>query len=474
MSLVQSERKKAWAPRSRRGCYTCRSRRIKCDEHLPVCNKCLASDRACRYPALRLDRDEPRELPTLASKAALHQREPPDWNLAQGMLFFATVLVPMYERGQVATTSYRKQFPSQPHISHFFFPTGFLMMVTSHRIKMVCAERGVPVERGQGLGIEHLWRSFFGYMALALENLNRHILARSPAWYVINRTVDLLANELHIVDSLWRSHLRGFFAIVQLYGGVDTILKTSARLPYTAMNYCLVFTAVGNACSPVHDQIDGLYSWSEEDILSIYTHTFYFCFASPSILFLAVFRITRLRILVASGQSVDELQTTAETIAHSVHRFPTTDWTESYALPDDPLRSLLAAIFKVAAILYGLLSLPPDLARPFAGSYWDDAANDPVESARLHYRDMLLDMVWPTAKKVQLSRLSWIFAVLGVAYLDGPEDVQQRILQSLRAILRMEDVGGGAATMLKMFPLYWASGKLGWEQCYYKPCQVLC
>lgn len=115
------------------------------------------------------------------------------------------------------------------------------------------------------------------------------------------------------------------------------------------------FTVVGNACSPVHDQIDGLYSWSEEDILSIYTHTFYFCFASPSILFLAVFRVTRLRILVASGQSADELQTTAETIAHSVHRFPTTDWTESYALPDDPLRSLLAAIFKVAAILYGLL-----------------------------------------------------------------------------------------------------------------------
>ncbi|KAK8147148.1 hypothetical protein G3M48_002045 [Beauveria asiatica] len=407
MSSVQSERKKAWAPRSRRGCYTCRSRRIKCDEHLPVCNKCLASGRACRYPDFRLDHGEPRELPKLASKAALHQKEPPDWNLAQGMLFFATVLVPMYERGQVATTSYRKQFPSQPHISHFFFPTGFLMMVTSHRIKMVCAERGVPVERGQGLGIEHLWRSFFGYMALALENLNKHILARSPA-------------------------------------------------------------------CPVHDQIDGLYSWSEEDIISIYTHTFYFCFASPSVLFLAVFRLTQLRILVASGHSAGELQTTAETIAHSVHRFSTTDWTETYALPDDPLRSLLAAIFKVAAILYGLLSLPPDLARPFAGSYWDDAANDPVERARLHYRAMLLDMVWPTVKKLQLSRLSWIFAVLGVAYLDGPEDVQKRILQSLRAILRMEDVGGGAATMLQIFPSYWASGKLGWEQCYYKPCQVLC
>ncbi|XWW99389.1 hypothetical protein V2A60_007399 [Cordyceps javanica] len=412
--------------------------------------------------------------PQLASKTALCQTEPPEWDLSQGMLFFATVLVPMYERGQVATTSYRNQFPSKPHISIFFFHTGFLMMVTSHRIKMVCAQRGVPVQRGQGLGIEHLWRSFFGYMALALENLNKHILSGGPAWYLINRTVELLSNELHMVDSLWRAHLRGFFAIVMLHGGVETILTTSARRPYIPMNFALVHAVVGNACSPARDQIDGVYGWSEQDILAVYTHTFYFVFGCPSVLFLAIVRITRLRTLVAGGQSTGALQTTAQDIAESVHRFCISDWTESYALPEDPLRSLLAATFKTAAILYGLLSLPQDLARPFAGTYWDDGAANPSEWARLRHREALLDMVVPTARRLQLSRLSWVLAVLGVAYVDGPEDVQKRILWYLRTILRMEDVGGGAATMLVVFPGYWEAGELGWEKCYSQPCQVLC
>lgn len=36
--------------RTRTGCYTCRSRRVKCDETLPVCDRCKKGNRNCVYP----------------------------------------------------------------------------------------------------------------------------------------------------------------------------------------------------------------------------------------------------------------------------------------------------------------------------------------------------------------------------------------------------------------------------------------
>lgn len=36
--------------RTRTGCYTCRSRRVKCDETLPICDRCRKGNRNCVYP----------------------------------------------------------------------------------------------------------------------------------------------------------------------------------------------------------------------------------------------------------------------------------------------------------------------------------------------------------------------------------------------------------------------------------------
>ncbi|KAJ6782295.1 hypothetical protein PWT90_00618 [Aphanocladium album] len=439
---------------------------LQCDEGQPACKRCVASRRACVYVQARQHPNEDqasgctrKALPVLVSKAALHQKEPPGWSLSQAMLF---LLVPQFDRWQVATTSYQNQFPPRPHISMFSFHTGFMMMVTSHRIKMISAQRGVAVRRGQGFGIEHLWQNFFGYMALALEHLNEQIVARGPVRYVLHRTIDLLSNELPIMDSLWRSHLKGFFAIVALYGGVDAILETSPRPPYMALNYGMVFAIYGNSCSPAQDQVDGIYFWSEEDIRKLYTHSFFAVSPCPSDIFMAIHRITRLRILVATDPAAVECKSTAAEIAENLHDFPITDWTEPYALPEDPLRPMLAALFRMATLLYALLSLPPHLARPFAGSHWDGDPNN----ARLYYREALMEMLWQTSKRIQPSMLTWIFAVLGAAYPDGPREEQMLILEQLRVVLSLEDVISGPGTLLELLPEYWASGNLGWEDMY--------
>ncbi|ATY66239.1 C6 zinc finger domain [Cordyceps militaris] len=40
-------RKKRWAPRVRTGCWTCRSRHVKCDEARPICMRCQKTQRKC-------------------------------------------------------------------------------------------------------------------------------------------------------------------------------------------------------------------------------------------------------------------------------------------------------------------------------------------------------------------------------------------------------------------------------------------
>ncbi|CAK1361504.1 unnamed protein product [Cercospora beticola] len=36
--------------RTRSGCYTCRQRRVKCDESYPICERCWKGKRECTYP----------------------------------------------------------------------------------------------------------------------------------------------------------------------------------------------------------------------------------------------------------------------------------------------------------------------------------------------------------------------------------------------------------------------------------------
>lgn len=48
-------------PRSRTGCWTCRTRKVKCDEGRPVCGQCARLGHSCDYsPRLAFRDDTPR------------------------------------------------------------------------------------------------------------------------------------------------------------------------------------------------------------------------------------------------------------------------------------------------------------------------------------------------------------------------------------------------------------------------------
>ncbi|KAJ6788125.1 hypothetical protein PWT90_09489 [Aphanocladium album] len=266
---------------------------------------------------------------------------------------------------------------------------------------MVAAQRGVPVRRGGSHGFEHLWRRLFSYMALTLGNLNQQLAARVLAQSVLMQTIDLLSNEQFIMDSLRRCHLNGFLAIVAL---------------------------------PEQDQVDGKCGWSEEQIHTIYKSTFPTYVSSPPLLTLALHRINRLRVL-------------ARGTAQSVHRFVPVTWTETYPLPREILKNLLATIYNVVVILCAVLFLPPSLAQPFADVHRVEAIADPAEAARLHYRRIFLATLRQMTDRMSISRLGWIFAVVDTVSVDATVEVKANILalqatgHELAMILTLTDTG---------------------------------
>src|ERR1700712_121380 len=44
-----STSKRKWAPKSKGGCHTCKSRHVRCDKTYPTCNPCQKSSRQCQY-----------------------------------------------------------------------------------------------------------------------------------------------------------------------------------------------------------------------------------------------------------------------------------------------------------------------------------------------------------------------------------------------------------------------------------------
>lgn len=151
-----------------------------------------------------------------------------------------------------------KKYRPDMHISRQESIPAFLMLVTSCRLGAVCAAHNVPFKLGVSPVTQQLFVMLFDYMAKTLKLLNHCIAADYPVRVVLYRVVDLLSievrshssslssdellwllmlpiNQFLLVDStLWRSHCRGFLALVKKYGGVDAVIKSSDDPPPTA------------------------------------------------------------------------------------------------------------------------------------------------------------------------------------------------------------------------------------------------
>ncbi|KAJ3479399.1 hypothetical protein NLG97_g8329 [Lecanicillium saksenae] len=427
MNIVSSTgvtlpRQRRFATKVRTGCRTCRARRVKCDEKHPICRNCSMKGRPCQYDLIwRPQEDAPPvssatpSRSTILSTAPLAQAKTPDADIMEAFRYHITVVLPRNLGHSQADSAYLKMINSRLHISNHGSPPAFIMVKTADRISNVSVRNGVLARQGSTPDTEELWKAFYTYISKALVRVNNHIANHSPMRITLYRVVDLIALARELVDLPWRSHAKGFYALVEYYGGVQAILNSPDPPPPTiALHYVLIAATIGNTNSPVIDQISQADDWSDRDFVQVYTFAFDNGLPCPSSLFLSLRRITRLRVA----------NLPREIYPHLIR----VNGMRNLAPPPEKVASVYARAFQVAIPLYAVLSLPKTLTKSFSctaetRNEADESSSD--GSTRLQLRQQLWDTVIIEARRVvpSLVPFLWPLAVLGAASYDAlPQD----------------------------------------------------
>ncbi|OAA55974.1 C6 zinc finger domain protein [Akanthomyces lecanii RCEF 1005] len=475
----EKPRKKRFANRVRTGCTSCRIRHIKCDETYPVCKKCLSHGVSCHYalrwraPQIDLDANGvDGDVDGTAAPVPI-QVKPREWDLMQGIHFFATALPIIY------TVPPDTSHEAMRVMMHRLLSNGaapcFLGVMMRHQICTLYAARGVTAVHPRALpGTRHLWSRMYEYMSDALVLVNASLTKDMPVGFVLARIMDVMSVEVAILDSPWRAHLRGFLTVIKLHGGVNAVYSTP-KPPFLALQFGLIIGAISNTVSPVYDQVSDINNWSDADVLRVYNLMYFDGFCCPSVIFLAIHHTTQLRVAVAAADSALPLPaglfSSACKIAEEIHDFSPSLWTETYKIPPQPLIAHFGRVYQAAAALYALLSLPRALARVFSGA----SSTEGDKAARWRQRALLFQTVEEARGPLaSLGCGTWPLAVLGAAYHDGLLEEQAAIIQLLREThARTPNADCGAGAMVRDLAEFWASGKTGWEDCFYKSSHAL-
>jgi Fungal Zn(2)-Cys(6) binuclear cluster domain len=97
--------------KSRRGCFSCKKRKIKCPETLPKCENCVKAGMTCEYPRLDLATNQrPPEEPILQPQST------PTIFTANDMKYFHYFLMKAYPHLPVGADSlWTLEIPAQAH-----------------------------------------------------------------------------------------------------------------------------------------------------------------------------------------------------------------------------------------------------------------------------------------------------------------------------------------------------------------------
>lgn len=219
----------------------------------------------------------------------------------------------------------------------------------------------------------------------------------------------------------------------------------------------LSYGAIGNTISPAHRQIHRIYEFETEKLQNIYSFDLFNEMPCPTVLFLDIIRITRLRMASAAGASFESvIQPAAREIFEHVDSFSPEGWTEPYTVPEKPEFPLLAGIFKSAVTLYCILSLLP-------------RESDAYQLTRPVIRDHLLGQMRQVLSLLTSNMgLAWPISVVAVALVDGaPED--KAMIEKLLFGGSPENYFHAPMAYIKRFREFWASGKTAWDDCYHVP-----
>ncbi|KAJ6790449.1 hypothetical protein PWT90_03028 [Aphanocladium album] len=461
-AMAEAPRKKKWHSKTRTGCSTCRTRRVKCDEGRPTCWRCTTLSLRCAYELP----PGPVPWPPKVAEVSRRARAPPpakglpapDWYIPESLYYYFTVMSPMHEFQAPGDGTYDFNHSCSELTRHNNFEgESFAMEMLLHRVQCLHSARGVVDLRRGGLpGLGELWVRLFYFMGLVLTNLNE-----------------------------------------QLLGG----------------DHC-----------PITDQIKNMANWPDDDVVRAYSHSGFHTFPCPTPVLQAMIRITHLRTLVAENKDSEKWESMARDVREKIASADPYRWNEGYKT-DHEFLPVAARIYKASVALYALLSLPKRLGALLeveedapepepkdkttvtaAAFPHDDALDlrhaaieaDRTQSHRSRYTSRLFRLFRRALVEMPPSGgLIWPAAVLGVALQQSchhhhhhpyprPSSSPERktkkdayteehtIVLAHVAYLRGWPASENGATALHhKLVEFWASGKAGWEDCYYEPTNLM-
>lgn len=213
---------------------------------------------------------------------------------------------------------------------------------------------------------------------------------------------------------------------------------------------------VANTTCPSFDLMAEEAFLTNEDVYAYYAHEIMQTFPCPTQLFLCIRDINRARRDMAGGQCGSRIvRESMQATFHIVVSFEPHMWRERHVLPDPGVRFQLAAVYKSATLLYGMMTLAAYAEVPFDASH------------RIAAADGIMDLVLALAQPLgHHAALAWPLMVAGASLGGAPSARQAVVDRLLLSVSQGIYANNGVFYTLECLRVFWKSGKTEWDECF--------
>ncbi|KAF2200446.1 hypothetical protein GQ43DRAFT_73129 [Delitschia confertaspora ATCC 74209] len=229
--------------KSRRGCFNCKRRRIKCNEIYPACNHCLKAGLICEYPANIIQTNQQKYLSSPSPQEIAPLQSTPGTFTMKDMRFFHHFLITAYPHLPVGSdTIWITVIPSFAH-NYEYLIHSILALAASHLdavsnanvAQEALSHRILAVKTlNNALSVPPKTRSEMDARmaaALALAFQSSHLKDGLIDFLTMIRGCNLIANDdqLNAVDSVFYSFREdGHLAAMRARLATSTLIKVNA------------------------------------------------------------------------------------------------------------------------------------------------------------------------------------------------------------------------------------------------------
>ncbi|OAA81002.1 C6 finger domain protein [Akanthomyces lecanii RCEF 1005] len=315
-----------------------------------------------------------------------------------------------------------------------------------------------PPTRDGWLGdLASVQRKFSHYTGQVLAKLGTDI--GDPGKYlekqVLSRVSLLIATDISVGTPTLRHHLRGFIAGVKATGGIRVALDNH-KIHRNSVFLVMMSMIITNTTSPSFDQMGEEAFFTNEDVYAYCADELMETFPCPTQLFLCIRDINRARRDIAGGQySTGIVRKMMQAIFRIIASFEPQTWRERYVLPEPEVRFQLAAMYKSATMLYGMMTLAAYAGVPSDASHRIASTEGIV--------DLALALSQPLGDHLALA---WPLMVAGASLGGAPPGKQAVVDRLLLSISQGVYASNGVFFALERLRMFWKSGKTEWDECF--------